>query len=221
MDNRSWSDYAYPFAAWDVRLYLDTHPDDAGALETYRSLCRQAKNAGMPCGGPACHIPDDGVSNWTWISDPWPWEPDANTVSGSRCGCTDTPVPASADIGARADVRSCGCGGTPVNTVPAVPVGRCSEIPSGCGGNPANGGVSVNNGIHANNSISANSGIPSNRNIPADNGISANGRCGCCNPCRPCTPCGCKPMPEPVPAARNAQRNASGVGSGRSAYRCI
>ena len=210
VDNRSWSDYAYPFAAWDVRLYLDTHPDDAGALETYRSLCRQAQNAGMPCGGSACHIPDDNAANWTWISDPWPWEPDANTVSGSRCGCTDTPVPASADIGSRADGHSCGCGGVPVNAAPAVPAGRCGEIPSDSGGSPVNG-------------TSVNSGILSNGSIPVNSSISANGRCGCCNPCRPCMPCGCKPMPEPVPAARNAHRNApaSAIGSGRSAYRCI
>lgn len=151
MDNRSWADYAYPFAAWDVRLYLDTHPDDTEALETYRSLCRQAQNAGIPCGGYACHIPDDTAAGWTWISDPWPWEPDANIVSGSRCGCTDTPIPASAEVSGRADGRSCGCGGSR----------------------------------------------------------------------RPCTPCECKPMPDPVPAARNAQRNASGIGSGRSAYHCI
>lgn len=205
MDNRSWADYAYPFAAWDVRLYLDTHPDDTEALETYRSLCRQAQNTGMPCGGYACHIPDNAAAGWTWISDPWPWEPDANTVSGSRCGCTDTPVPASAEIGAHADGRSCGCGGAPGNAVPAAPVGRCGEIPSDNSGTPGNGGTSVNGGTFVNS------------------GISANGSRGCCNSCRPCTPCGCKPMPEPIPAARNAQRNApfSGSGSSRSAYRCI
>lgn len=215
MDNRSWSDYAYPFAAWDVRLYLDTHPDDAGALETYRSLCRQAQNAGMPCGGSACHIPDDDAANWTWISDPWPWEPDANTVSGSRCGCTDTPVPTSAEISAHADSRSCGCGGAPVDAVPAV--SRCGEIPADNSENPVKGGIPVNGGIPANGGISANNGTSAN------NSISVTGRCGCCNPCRPCTPCGCKPMPEPVPAARNMQRNApfSGIGSSRSAYRCI
>lgn len=218
MDNRNWSDYAYPFAAWDVRLYLDTHPDDTEALETYRSLCRQTQNAGMPCGGSACHIADGDAANWTWISDPWPWEPDANTVSGSRCACTDTPVPASAEVSARADVRSCGCGGTPVNTVPAV--GRCSEIPSDNSGSPVN---SANDSIRVNSRISSNGGNSANGGIHANNSISANGRCGCCNPCRPCAPCGCKPMPEPVPAARNAQRNApfSGIGSSRSAYRCI
>lgn len=40
------NDYALPFATWEVRLYLDTHPGDARALALYQQLCAQSQ--GMP-----------------------------------------------------------------------------------------------------------------------------------------------------------------------------
>ncbi len=61
---------ARSFAAWEVRLYLDTHPEDASALALYRRLCAQE------CGGYAC-VPH-GRDRWSWIDDPWPWEREAN-----------------------------------------------------------------------------------------------------------------------------------------------
>lgn len=83
-------DYALPFAAWEVRLYLDTHPDDRQALALYQSLCQQCGVKGsyacvdaamnqacpeypsMPRHTPACPL------RWTWVDEPWPWE---------RCHC--------------------------------------------------------------------------------------------------------------------------------------
>ena len=56
------------FSAWDLRLYLDTHPDDADARALFGHLAREAEE---PCyattfltGGPG----------WGWTDEPWPWE---------------------------------------------------------------------------------------------------------------------------------------------------
>ena len=56
------------FSAWDLRLYLDTHPDDAEARALFAQLAREAEE---PCyattflsGGPG----------WGWTDEPWPWE---------------------------------------------------------------------------------------------------------------------------------------------------
>lgn len=77
-------DYASPFAAWELRLFLDTHPHDQRALAAYQQLCSQ----GCAAGGYAC-LPDSEYNSarWHWIDEPWPWEPEAN------CGaCRAAPV---------------------------------------------------------------------------------------------------------------------------------
>ena len=38
--------YGVPFTAWEIRLYLDTHPDDRAALEAFAQLYDR-------CGGDA------------------------------------------------------------------------------------------------------------------------------------------------------------------------
>ncbi len=90
--------YAVNFAAWELRLYLDTHPWDADALAAYNKLCAEngtkctyschTKTAhGMPlrekddCG---CEHGHDRERVWHWIDDPWPWELSANLKGG---GC--------------------------------------------------------------------------------------------------------------------------------------
>lgn len=62
------------FAAWEIRLYLDTHPSDERALHLYRELCEQC-----PCQNYAC-VCAQGESThcWNWVDDPWPWEICAN-----------------------------------------------------------------------------------------------------------------------------------------------
>jgi spore coat protein JB len=60
------------FAAWELRLYLDTHPDDEQALAFFRRLCRETED---PCYATA--FLDDGCcggARWGWTDDPWPWE---------------------------------------------------------------------------------------------------------------------------------------------------
>lgn len=62
------------FSAWEVRLYLNTHPDDECALKLYQQLCQQAPRPNYACTFAPCM--DHG--RWTWIDDPWPWECEAN-----------------------------------------------------------------------------------------------------------------------------------------------
>ncbi len=64
---------AMNFAAWEVRLYLDTHPDDQRALALYRDLCQQTGGAGYACAFVQC-----AQNGWQWVNDPWPWELAAN-----------------------------------------------------------------------------------------------------------------------------------------------
>ena len=61
------------FAAWEVRLYLNTHPNDANALQLYHQLCQQAAKPNYAC----TFVPFNGT-RWNWLDDPWPWECEAN-----------------------------------------------------------------------------------------------------------------------------------------------
>lgn len=76
---KSVSDYAIPFALWDLRLYLDTHPDCKEALEMFDTLCAQN---GSIC---ACRVPVNNGGHFAWIDGPWPWEFEANAVNGAVC----------------------------------------------------------------------------------------------------------------------------------------
>ncbi len=112
MNMQNMSSYALPFAAWELRLYLNTHPDDERALAAYKQLC--AAQGGCTY---ACHTPDghsggnrvvdhagatgncracNGATltvassqtckggRWRWIDGPWPWELEAN-MTGGKC----------------------------------------------------------------------------------------------------------------------------------------
>ena len=65
------------FAAWDVRLFLDTHPGDPSALQLYQQLCQQAPKPNYACTFVPC-----GGKRWAWTDEPWPWECDANGWRG-------------------------------------------------------------------------------------------------------------------------------------------
>ena len=73
----NYHEYAMPFAAWEMRLYLDTHPDDQQALTLYHTYCNQCNEFNYAC------VPQTLYSNdhpqacplrWTWVDEPWPWE---------------------------------------------------------------------------------------------------------------------------------------------------
>ena len=76
--------YCYPFSAWDIRLYLNSHPDDRQALrlyETYQERCDPCNYAAVPL----CFCAKSGqysLIRWPWVDDPWPWEREANTEGG-------------------------------------------------------------------------------------------------------------------------------------------
>ena len=65
------------FFMQDLKLYLDTHPDDDTAIEMFREACRQYKACKeafeencyplTPCGSR-----DD--NNWDWLCGAWPPE---------------------------------------------------------------------------------------------------------------------------------------------------
>lgn len=48
-------DYALPFAVWEIRLYLNSHPNDRCALRLYHKLLAQAE-----CGNYASIYLEDG-----------------------------------------------------------------------------------------------------------------------------------------------------------------
>ncbi len=64
------------FAMDDVLLFLDTHPDDANALQYYRQVSAMRKNAldaYQQQYGPL--LVDCVTANkWNWVTQTWPWE---------------------------------------------------------------------------------------------------------------------------------------------------
>ena len=75
-----WQMSAEQFAALDTQLYLDTHPNDANALEMlnkYRNNYSAYKKHYEDMYGPVT-VNYSGHTNWDWLKDPWPWEREAN-----------------------------------------------------------------------------------------------------------------------------------------------
>ena len=68
------------FAIQELALYLDTHRDDAEALDLYRKYQKLYHEGMMSytknCGTLNHRTPTDGP--YRWLDDPWPWEYCAN-----------------------------------------------------------------------------------------------------------------------------------------------
>ena len=68
---------ALGFAVQELALYLDTHRDDAEALELYRRyqqlLHDQRQEYVRKC-GPLSHRDRTASPEYAWLNDPWPWE---------------------------------------------------------------------------------------------------------------------------------------------------
>lgn len=63
------------FAAWELRLYLNTHPDDRQALALLCCLMDETEDPNYA----TTFLDREGcASRWTWVCDPWPWELDGN-----------------------------------------------------------------------------------------------------------------------------------------------
>ena len=67
---------ALNFSLIDLNLYLDTHPDDAEAIEAYKDLEKEFNSLKKEYEKSYGQLTPGTIKNdqWTWISDPWPWE---------------------------------------------------------------------------------------------------------------------------------------------------
>ena len=70
---------AEAFMLWELRLYINTHPDDKEAIALFRHLCKEAGEPNYA----TTFLTDENCANWGWAKDPWPWEIGFN---GSKCG---------------------------------------------------------------------------------------------------------------------------------------
>ncbi|MDD6051320.1 MAG: spore coat protein CotJB [Clostridiales bacterium] len=81
------SEQAAAFAAWEMRLFLDTHPHDEQALCLFRKLCKEAAEENYA----TTFLTDDCCTRaWNWVKNPWPWEENCRCGNASGCGCRNT-----------------------------------------------------------------------------------------------------------------------------------
>lgn len=62
------------FAAHELHMYLDTHPDDraaGAALNEYEQQAAALRDEFEKKFGPL--TPGSDGNRWAWIADPWPW----------------------------------------------------------------------------------------------------------------------------------------------------
>ena len=67
---------SYQFAVADMRLYLDTHPNDSETIKKmndYAEKMNALRKTYEEKYGPLTKSGTKG-SNWKWIKAPWPWE---------------------------------------------------------------------------------------------------------------------------------------------------
>ena len=67
----------YDFAADELVLFLDTHPNDLKALEMHEAVCKKTmklKEMYTNKYGPITTNDVKSTKTWTWIDSPWPWE---------------------------------------------------------------------------------------------------------------------------------------------------
>lgn len=72
---------SYNFAAYDMLLYLDTHPNDKKAFEMFQSLVSKTKMLMTEYEkeyGPLTAYSAAGFTQFEWLKSPWPWEREAN-----------------------------------------------------------------------------------------------------------------------------------------------
>ncbi len=72
---------SYNFAAYDMLLYLDTHPDDKKAFQMFRDLVGKTKELKAEYEkmyGPLTAFGAANSACFNWLESPWPWEKEAN-----------------------------------------------------------------------------------------------------------------------------------------------
>lgn len=71
----------YHFAAYDMLLYLDTHPNDKKAFALFKELVEKFKKLKAEYEknyGPLSAFAAANSNSFDWIDSPWPWEKEAN-----------------------------------------------------------------------------------------------------------------------------------------------
>lgn len=72
---------SYKFAAYDMLLYLDTHPTDKEAFRMFRELVSKTKKCiaeyESQYGPLSVHSAAD-FDSFKWSESPWPWEKEVN-----------------------------------------------------------------------------------------------------------------------------------------------
>lgn len=67
---------SYAFAVHELKLFLDTHPNDSETLkkiQEYEPKAKELKAEYEEKYGPI-NRKTDNTSFWSWVNDPWPWE---------------------------------------------------------------------------------------------------------------------------------------------------
>lgn len=68
---------ALDFVTQELALYLDTHPDDEEAFETWKcftALAEEGRRRYVERFGPVLRGETAMCSAWKWVDSPWPWE---------------------------------------------------------------------------------------------------------------------------------------------------
>lgn len=65
------------FAAIEMKLYLDNHPNDTAALARMQAICQEKENVYAEYNEKfpplrACNM--KAKDGWLWAETPWPWE---------------------------------------------------------------------------------------------------------------------------------------------------
>ncbi len=71
----------YNFAAYDMLLYLDTHPDDKKGFRMFKELVekfKKLKREYEDTFGPLEPYSAARYGTFKWLEEPWPWEKEAN-----------------------------------------------------------------------------------------------------------------------------------------------
>lgn len=71
------------FAAWELHIYLDTHPDDDAAIKSLKCYEKDAKALIKDYEfkyGPLVSDSVYGDSRFEWVNNPWPWEPQRSDI---------------------------------------------------------------------------------------------------------------------------------------------
>ena len=79
------------FIAVDLALFLNTHPENKEAIQTYNQVITTADAIRMKyeeAYGPLCSFRSyaTDTNKWAWMHDPWPWQTDFNfSLAGKEC----------------------------------------------------------------------------------------------------------------------------------------